>query len=127
MGFNFTQSQLGSLQQIQFDLSPADLLLNNFQLPIKPSKCYFFGGYIITQGGTIPLSAGSFGVIGDSSGYTFLRVTVGGTLGLNVLYKFNLQVPQVFTPQNDETYSLVWGYFAGDQSCKVIIFYSEYQ
>jgi hypothetical protein len=126
MGFNFKQSQLGSLQQIQFDLSPADLLLNSFQLPIKPSKCYFIGGYVITQGGTIPLSAGSFGVKGDTTNFVFLRVIVNGAAGLNVLYKFNLQAAQVFTPQNDETYSLNWVYFVGDQSCKVIILFSEY-
>jgi hypothetical protein len=126
MGFEFTNNSLGAVKQIQFELTPAELLLNTYSLPINASKCYFIGGYVITQGGTIPLSAGSFGVEGDTTGFDFLRVPVSGVLGLNVLYKFNLQAPQVFTPQNSETYRLFWTYSAGDQSCKVIILYSEY-
>jgi hypothetical protein len=126
MGFEFINNSLGAVKQIQFELTPADLLLNSFQLPINPSKCYFFGGYIITQGGTIPLSAGSFGVVGNTTNLVFLRILVNGALGLNVLYKFNLQAAQVFTPQTSETYRLAWNYFLGDQSCKVIILYSEY-
>jgi hypothetical protein len=119
--------KMGVINQIEFELKPADLLLNSFQLPIKPSKCYFIGGYVITQGGTIPLSAGSFRVVGNTTGFAFLRTLVNGALGLDVMYKFNLQAAQVFTPQTPETYNLDWNYFLGDQSCKVIILFSTYQ
>lgn len=119
--------QGGIVKLTQFTIQPSDLPLDTYPLDIKPSKCYFIGGMIITSGGTVPLDAGSFVVNGDTSGAGFLRVTVNGIAGLNVLYKFNIQAAgQAFTPQIAETYSLNWFYVAGDVTTKVIIAYIEY-
>jgi hypothetical protein len=126
MGFNLLNQNFGSVKILEVDLQPGDLPLNSLNLNIVPGLYYFFGGYVITQGGTVPNSVGSFAVTGVTSGVNFLRCAVGGVLGLNVFYHFILPSAQVYTPQVPETYDLTWNYLAGDQPTKFIILYAEY-
>jgi len=125
MGYLITDPRIVKL--LQFTIQSSDLPLNTYSLAIKLSKCYYIGGMVITSGGTVPLSAGSFVVNGDTSGASFLRVTVDGIAGTDVLYQFDIQATgQAFTPQTAETYSLNWTYVAGDVTTQVIIAYIEY-
>lgn len=117
--------QGGTVKLIQFELDTAALQLNTYALPIKPSKCFFFGGYVILSGGTIPLVYGSFSVFGDNSNFGFLRGS-GAPTGQDFLIKLRIFQDGVFTPQNPETYSLSWAYIAGDGRAKVVIPYIEY-
>lgn len=114
-----------TVKLIQFELDNAALQLNTYALPINPSKCFFFGGYVILSGGTIPLVFGSFRVIGDASNVVFLRAAASPT-NQDYLVKFRLFNDQVFAPQTPETYSLNWTYSAGDGKATVVIFYIEY-